>query len=227
MKKKVVKEMYGRPKIAPLMYDKITFSELSSTFKEFNQRKLNNYFEDDCFTGIKNNYGKNELRESLWNTDGGFRYGLIEFFNSEFISIYLYIPYEYDEFYMPEDLIGPYKELVSKEKFDEICQKLAKIDAVFELKMYPVGKKEFIFFFTITYCIAKLTDGLIIMDNVWFGDLKDDIVIKQVYDVDMLEELLIHWVFSPPSSSKHPTKNNFFTNVKQQIALYLKEKMGF
>jgi len=227
MRRKAIKEIYGSPLIAPLKYDKITITELSSTFKEFNQRKLNNYFEDDCFTGIKNYDGKKELIESLWNTNSDFNYGLIQHFSGEVASIYLSIPFIYHEFYMPEDLIEPYKELVSKEVFNELCQKLIEINAVFALEIPPVERKEFLFFLTIIYCIAKLTDGLIIMDNVWFGDLKDDIVIKQVHDVDMLEELLIHWVFPPPSSSKRPTKNSFFTKVKQQIALYLKEKMGF
>jgi hypothetical protein len=193
MKKKTINEMYGQPKIAPTKYAKLPINELSNTFKSFNSEKLNSYFTDSCFMGIRNYYDRSSLIENLM--DDNFTNGLIQYFSDEVMSIYIHTPYEYNEFYMPEDLIAGYEKQVSKETFNEICQKVAELRTIFELKIPTVEKKEFIYFFSIIYCIAKLTDGLVVMDNVWFGDLENDIKIKRVYDINMLEELLKYWVW--------------------------------
>lgn len=191
-------EPYGRPKLAPLKYNTIDIEELKVIFKEFNSKTLNNYFEEDCFVGIKNYYGNKEFQESLLERNSDFRYGIIPYFDAEFITIDIDYQYGYDEFWMPEDLIGGYQDHVSEEQFNTICQKLHEMDMVLEFEIYPVGRKEFIFLFTILYCMAKLTDGLVNMDNVWFEDMKKNITIYRVYNANMLEQQLKHWVEETP-----------------------------
>ena len=62
----------------------------------------------------------------------------------------------------------------------EYCEKCPKEG--FALSFFSKG---FIFLFTILYCMAKLTDGLKIWKNI---------TIYGVYNADMLEEQLKHWV---------------------------------
>lgn len=187
-------EPYGSPKLAPLKYNPIDVEELKAIFQEFNSKTLNNYFEEDCFVGIKNHSCNDELQECLLERNSNFRYGIIPYFDAEFITVYVFDQYGYDEFWMPEDLIGGYQHHVSEEQFNTICQKLHEMDMVLDFKIHPVGRKEFIFLFTIIYCTAKLTDGLVIMDNVWFEDMKKNRTIYRVYNADMLEQQLKHWV---------------------------------